>query len=197
MRFASSRSKQNVRLRQSDFRSVESSDEKSPFRIRPAEFADAEAIVRVHFEAVRRTAAGFYPTEVVESWSRQPDERRFANVRTAIAEGSKRLIVADQGGAVVAFGAITVSSGEIGAVYVHPSAGRRGVGGLVLAELERLALAHGLAALHLNASVNAEAFYSRHGYLVTGRGTHSLPNGIEMSCVMMNKSLNQKISGEH
>lgn len=177
--------------------SVETSDEKSLFRIRPAELADAEAMVRVHFDAVRRTAAGFYPTEVIEGWSREPGERRFANIRSVIAEGNKRLIVAVQGGAIVAFGGIAVLSGEISAVYVHPSAGRRGVGGLVLAELERMAVEYGLSSLHLKASVNAESFYSRHGYLVTGRGTHPLPNGIEMSCVAMTKSLSQKISGEH
>lgn len=157
--------------------------------MRPALDGDAEDIVRVHFAAVHTTAAGFYPRAVLESWSREPDEQRFARFRGAIAERSELILVADLGGTVVGFGAMDVSSGEVRAVYVHPSMGRRGVGGLILTELEHRARAHGVTSVRLDASVNAEGFYLRHGYVVVERGTHRLPNGIEMSCVMMMKAL--------
>ncbi|HVW25204.1 MAG TPA: GNAT family N-acetyltransferase [Polyangiaceae bacterium] len=174
---------------------METPDESTPIRIRPAVEADAEGIVRVHFEAVHTTAAGFYTHAVIESWSREPDERRFARFRSIIAEGRDPVIVADQGGCVVGFGIVASSDGEVRAVYVHPRVGRRGVGGLIVAELERLATVRGLTSLHLKASVNAEGFYVRHGYQIVERGAHRLPDGNEMSCVRMTKSLIAKRIG--
>jgi putative acetyltransferase len=168
---------------------MEPTDDATPIRIRAAVDADAESIVRVHFHAVRTTAAEFYSPAVLESWSREPDQRRFTRLRHVIAERDTPVVIADHGGTVVGFGIVALSSNEITAVYVHPRAGRRGVGGLVLAELERLAIANGLVSLHLSASVNAERFYRRHGFLVLERGTHCLPDGTEMSCVNMTKSL--------
>jgi hypothetical protein len=39
------------------------------------------------------------------------------------------------------------------------------------------------------ASINAEAFYARHGFAVVERGTHRLHSGVEMACVRMRKAL--------
>jgi N-acetylglutamate synthase-like GNAT family acetyltransferase len=158
-------------------------------RIRPAVDADAAGVSRVHFEAVRRTAAPFYPPDVIDSWSQEPDERRREQFRRAIVGKDELFLVADRGGEVVGFGSIVPSSGELRAVYVHPDVGRTGVGAAILRDLEQMATATGLSTLHMDASLNAETFYARHGYEVVERGTHRLSGGAQMACVKMRKAL--------
>jgi hypothetical protein len=50
-------------------------------------------------------------------------------------------------------------------------------------------VARGIAQLHMDASINAEAFYRRAGYDVIARGTHRLRTGHEMACIRMSKRL--------
>jgi putative acetyltransferase len=66
---------------------------------------------------------------------------------------------------------------------------RRGVGSGILVRLEQLALGHGVEELRLDSSLNAEAFYQRHGYEVVERGVHRLGTGREMAAIKMKKRL--------
>jgi putative acetyltransferase len=157
--------------------------------VRPASAADAIAIVDLHFAAVHRTASTFYPSEVIVDWSAQPNETRYQQMREIIAGDEELVLVAEDARGVVAFGSIVPRVRELRAVYVHPDAGRRGVGTQVLAALERLAVERSILRLQLVASINAEAFYRRAGYEVVGRGTHRLRSGREMACVSMAKLL--------
>lgn len=75
------------------------------------------------------------------------------------------------------------------AVYVHPRAGRQGVGALIIRELERRAIVRQVPSLELVASLNAVEFYRREGYEVLSHGSHRLANGQEMPRVQMRKSL--------
>ena len=168
------------------------SNEGTLIRIRPAVEADATGLSRVHFAAVRRTAAPFYPTDVIERWSPAPDERRREQFRSAIVGNDELFLVAERGGEVVGFGSIVPSSEELRAVYVHPDVGRSGVGGAILRGLEELAMARGLWRLQMDASLNAEAFYSRQGYEVIERGIHRMGAGVGMACVKMRKSLREE-----
>lgn len=164
-------------------------DERSGATIRPAELADAQAIIDLHFAAVHRTAAAFYPLAVLDSWSRCPDEARYQRMREVISGGEERVLVAETVAGVVAFASIVPRLSELRALYVHPDAGRRGVGSRVLTVLERLAVVRGVSELHVDASVNAEAFYQRAGYEVVEQGIHRLATGKEMACVKMFKKL--------
>jgi len=143
----------------------------------------------VHFAAVHETAASFYQPEVLDSWSKQPDEARYQYVRAAIASDEEIILVAQDASGVVGFGSIVPSLRELRAVYVHPKVGRRGIGSQILAQLERLALDRGLLELQMNASTNAEAFYNHAGYESVERGAHRLRNGREMACIRMKKEL--------
>jgi putative acetyltransferase len=163
-------------------------------RIRPAVEGDAVGVSRVLFEAVRQTAAPFYPREVIDRWSPLPDERRCAQIRSAIGGTDELCLVADQDGEVVGFGSIVPSSHELRAVYVRPDLGRSGIGGSILRDLERMAMARGLSELHMDASLNAQAFYLRHGYEVVERGVHHMAGGGQMACVKMRKFL---LEGRH
>lgn len=82
------------------------------------------------------------------------------------------MLVAEQEG-VVGFGMLALAEpedcqadadAEVTAVYVHPDAGREGVGAALYEELERRARAHDVGTLALHASRNAVPFYESHGY---------------------------------
>lgn len=167
--------------------------ETHPVHIRPAVETDAERIIHAHFAAVHQTASDFYPREVIESWSRHPDETRYQQIRQAIEKGYELFLVAEDVSGVVGFGSIVPSLQELRALYVHPRIARRGVGANLLVHLERLAVLRRCANLQLDASVNAESFYDRHGYEVVVRGVHRLASGHEMACVKMTKTLPQSI----
>jgi hypothetical protein len=57
--------------------------------IRPAIVADAIAIIDLHFAAVHQSASSFYPPEVLNSWSTQPDETRYDHIWRALENGEE------------------------------------------------------------------------------------------------------------
>ncbi len=165
--------------------------------IRPAIVADAIAIIDLHFTAVHQSASSFYPAEVLNTWSTQPDETRYDHIRRALEKGEELFVVAEDASGVIGFGSIVPLLQELRAVYVHPRAGRRGVGSAILRCLEQLALDRGVLQLQMDASINAEAFYRRAGYEILERGVHRLRSGREMACLKMKKSLTQEMTHPH
>ena len=150
--------------------------------------ANAEAIVSVHFAAVHGTAAGRYPPDVLAAWSPPVTPERVERMRQAILSPALRVVVARLGGTVVGFGSLFAEGGEW-SLYVRPEAGRQGVGAALFGALEEQAVRAGLTYLEMDASLNAEAFYIRHGFIVLGYGTRRLQSGVEMACVRMQKTL--------
>ncbi len=157
--------------------------------IRPANTLDAKALVDLHFAAVHYTAAQSYPPEILTSWSPVPSDARYEAMGRVIAGGSEQVLVAEEDSGIAGFGSIEPASGELCAIYVHPSAGRRGVGSRLVAALEHLASSRGIPILHLSASVNAVRFYRRAGYETLGDDVVRLTSGQEMACVKMRKTL--------
>jgi len=165
--------------------------------IRPAIVADAIAIIDLHFAAVHQSAGTFYPPEVLNSWSTQPDETRYDHIRRALEKGEELFVVAEDASGVIGFGSIVPLSQELRAVYVHPRAGRRGVGSAILRCLEQLALDRGVLELQMDASINAKAFYRRAGFEILERGVHRFGRGHEMARLKMKKSLTREITHPH
>ena len=96
--------------------------------IRTAKPADAEAIIHVHYAAVHETASAFYPNEILEDWSRKPDESRYQWMRQLIAQGDEIVVVAENESRIEGFGLLIPKLNELRALYVHPSAGCRKIG---------------------------------------------------------------------
>ncbi len=161
--------------------------------LRSATIFDAEAILRVHYAAVHGPATfAFYTQNILQSWSPSPvDEHRVNKLGRAIENNEELVVVAvpNENDMIIGFGSIVPLQQELRALYVDPAFAGRGVGTKILSNLEELALLHGVNKLHMDASLNAERFYSRHGYLVVNRGIHRLNSGIDMNCVKMSKQL--------
>ena len=160
---------------------------------RPVTISDVEALLRVHYAAVHGPGPStFYAENIIQSWSPSPtDEHRINQLRKAIENSTELFVVAEsaENALIIGFGSIVPAQQELRAVYVDPLFGRRGVGPKILSHLEALAILHGTDILHVDASLNAERFYNRHGYSVVQRASHRLSSGVDMDCVKMSKKL--------
>ena len=157
--------------------------------VRLAVTADAEAIVRTHHEAVWNTARDHYPADVLEAWAVKLTDDNYKQVRREIADAEMVVLVAESNLHIAGFGMIVPADEELRAVYVDPVFGRQGVGSAILHSLEQSARERSVSRLNLSSSLNAEAFYGKHGYEVVERATHRFRSGHEMACVRMTKRL--------
>jgi len=153
-------------------------------RVRPASEADVPAIWRVHTDSIRELCRERYRPEEIAAWIafRPPD----AYVR---ALASRAMFVAEWQGQVVGFGQLDPARGEIEACYVAPEAVGSGIGSALLARMEDEARLRGHRIVRLNATLNAEKFYARHGYRWLGRATHRVAGNVLLACVRMEKAL--------
>jgi putative acetyltransferase len=137
------------------------------------------------------TAAQYYEQAMVDEWSPTITTERIDSHRDKLQKNEDEtiIIVAEIGGQIVGFGELVHKTNELGAVYVSPTAGRKGVGSSILNELEKLAHDTGVQRLWLDASLNAEKFYLRHGFVRDGMGEHTFRSGLKMPCIKMHKQL--------
>jgi putative acetyltransferase len=156
--------------------------------IRPMRDEDARAFVQVLNASIRGLPAHHYPPEVIEDWAPILEGDRAVSRTLANPDGEIRFI-AEFDGQAVGIGALISASNQLRACYVAPEAARRGVGTALVRAIEHEARARGVSFLDLEASINAEAFYSRLGYESLGRGAHALRTGRLMTCVKMRKRL--------
>jgi putative acetyltransferase len=166
-----------------------------PIDLRPMRSEDARAFLEIHHAAVRGIAAKDYPLAVTEHWASLPITDKTVEHIRANSENEVRLL-AEINGEIVGMGAIVLANNELRACYVAPGAVRKGVGSAFVREIERIALAHGLTWLELDASVTSEPFYTALGYEVRERGEHVLGSGHRMACVKMQKHLSSLTSSD-
>ncbi len=161
--------------------------------IRPADIADARSILDVHRSAVLITAAFCYDSDILEAWALSLDAAAVERMAAIIAGGAELILVVVSGSRVVGFGSIVPQQNELRALYVHPNFGRAGIGGRLLSALQDLARQRQMSELTMDASLNADAFYARHGFVAVGRGEHVLRGGERMRCVRMRKALDVRL----
>ena len=99
------------------------------------------------------------------------------------------LVVSEDANGITGFGQLNQASGEVEAVYVLPDRQREGIGTALLRSLEEAARAAGLMQLSLSATTNAVSFYERAGYTRGASAVHRLPNGVDLPCIRMSKTL--------
>lgn len=152
--------------------------------IRAAQLEDAATIHGLHIASVRALARSHYGPEQIEAWC---GRRSPASYREPIER--KVVLVAEQGGRLAGFGQLDPATATVEAVYVHPSCVGLGIGRALLQALEEAALALGLRALRLDASLNAEGFYRRAAYVPLAATEHELSPGVTIPCVTMTRCL--------
>ena len=149
---------------------------------------DARSFLEVHHAAVREIASRDYVPSIIESWAPLPITEEA--VERLLANPEKEIrVIAEMGGEIVGIGALVLEAGELRACYVAPAATRKGVGSVLVHEIEQIAQRHGVTHLHLVSSTTAEPFYRALGYQFRERGEHILKSGERMACVKMEKQL--------
>ncbi|KPX93132.1 Acetyltransferase [Pseudomonas amygdali pv. mori] len=128
-------------------------------KVRPARRGDADAISRVVLAALRTSNARDYPVSVIErvqlSFSPSAIERLMQQRRMFVA-------VAVAGEVVV--GTASLEGQVVRSVFVDPDWHRRGVGRLLMAKLERVALETDIGLLIVPSSLTAQEFYKALGF---------------------------------
>ncbi len=157
--------------------------------IRAANAADAKSILEVHRAAVLQTAAHQYASDILTAWAAPLDPGNVERMAGIITSQLEVILVAESDRQIVGFGSIVPANSELRAVYVHPDFGHAGIGDRLLTALEDLARQHRLTELTMDASLNAENFYAKHGFVAVERGDHVLRGGTLMACVKMRKAL--------
>ncbi|MBC3450432.1 GNAT family N-acetyltransferase [Pseudomonas mosselii] len=84
---------------------------------------------------------------------------------------------------------LDLHSGELGALFVLPSFMGQGIARRMVEHLEGIARVEGLETVHLDATLNAAAFYRRCGYVGEAQSTYQSPFGLELSCIPMRKAM--------
>jgi GNAT superfamily N-acetyltransferase len=127
------------------------------FVLRPARPGDGASLFEVTRQSVTGLARGYYSTEQIDNWMAA---RSGAYYETMIAKGL--VTVAELNGVIVGF--VDAEPGEVTRLFIRPDAAGQGLGSTLLA--------HGIAAarqghvgpIKLEATINAERFYERHGF---------------------------------
>ena len=149
--------------------------------IRPALEDDAAHISAVIMRALRETNAKDYSNDVIERIVRgfSPDA-----VRRLI--GERTVFVATMRGSIV--GTASLDGNMVRTVFVAPDVQTRGIGKLLMAEIERTARARNVASLTVPSSLTAETFYARLGF----KAVHDSYLGDERT-IMMERLLKDPI----
>lgn len=125
--------------------------------IRPARDSDAGAVSQVILSALRETNAKDYTPEIIARL-----EKNFSRAAVQELISKRKVFVAVLGQQIV--GTASLDGTLIRSVFVAPNAQGRGIGTLLMAELERAARQAGITVLLVPSSVTAEQFYARLGF---------------------------------
>jgi putative acetyltransferase len=143
--------------------------------------------LEIHNRSIRGLAAQHYPPDVIGTWVVPVTEE---NVRSFLKNPEWEIrLIAELYGDAVGLGVLVLRTSELRACYVVPEAARKGVGSALVRKIERIAWANNLTQLDLDASSNAEPFYTALGYEVIENNEHVLRSGQRISSVKMRKHL--------
>ena len=151
-------------------------------QVRPARPDDAEAIWRVHVRSIREACAADYTPEQLEAWA---GPKRPEDYVRAQAAGERMWIAEDAAGLL---GFARLAGDRVKGMYVAPDVLRRGIGSLLLSELEADAVRRAIRALTLNATLNARAFYAARGFAAAEPIVRRMGD-VDVPCIPMSKTL--------
>ena len=153
--------------------------------IRKAFMADKENLSKMHIASIRKLCAGHYTRQQIDAWTRV----LVPSVYEQALQEKVVLTACDSGEELSGLGILDIENKELSAVYVHPDAVGKGIGSRLLEALETIARNSGLIDIAVHATLNAKGFYRAHGYLEQELTAHHLPNGTQLACIRMVKTL--------
>ena len=146
------------------------------------EESDLDEVCELVRETVDTSYAAVYPPRVVDFFH-QYHEREIV---VSDAAGGHTIVIRSDG-TLVATG--TRIGTTVRRVFVSVDWQRRGIGRLVMAELEQAAAADGIERLDLSASLPAKDFYLRLGYEIVSEEDYEVAPGQHLEYYEMAKDL--------
>src|SRR3977135_796850 len=133
--------------------------------------------------AIEELTGDDYSEAQQKAWaSAAADEEQFGK-----RLGSELTLIATLQNSPVGFASLA-GADHIDMLYVHPSAVRQGVASMLCEALEKLAGGRGAKSLTVDASDNAQEFFSKRGYVAKQRNTVTV-NGEWLANTTMQKTL--------
>jgi len=152
-------------------------------KLRPYQPADAEALLLLMRETVRRVNLGDYTQAQVEAWA--PDQPDLSRWRQKLAQETG--VVAEVKGVIVGI-CTWNATGYLDLLYVHHAHQRQGIAKAMYTVAERALHSDGLQSIHTQASITAQPFFLRQGFrLVKSQTVHV--RGVELPNAVMEKQL--------
>ncbi|MGC2779518.1 MAG: GNAT family N-acetyltransferase [Bradyrhizobium sp.] len=148
---------------------------------RPAPDDDATAISAVILRALRETNASEYAGEIIDRIALS-----FSPLAVRQLMTTRKVFVGTIGNRVV--GTASLEGSVVRTAFVAPDVQARGIGRLLMAEIDRAAREQHMPVLTLRSSVTAEAFYARLGF----RAVHDSYHGDERT-ILMERSLDESL----
>ena len=158
----------------------------SDVHVRAARTDEIDRIYAVHRDSVSTLCTSHYTDAQIASWL---DGRGPEMYLPAIAD--RRLWVADDGDVV---GLVEIAGHELTKLFIRGDRAAGGVGRKLLATAVAAIRASGARVVYLEATSNAHAFYSHHGFVEIGRSEFSHgANGVALEIVKMELDLREPI----
>ncbi len=159
-------------------------------KLKSVDSESADIIVNIHFDAVHKGhASHFYDEDILNDWSPPISEARIGDFKRRISKTQPIAILAFLDEIPIGFGIFDKKQQRIGAIYVKAAYTGLNIGTALLKEFERIAIQNCCEQLSLDSSLNAKAFYEKHGFESISEGFFSLPSGRQMKSVSMSKML--------
>ena len=153
-------------------------DSSSPIAIRRGVESDAESLFRIHVDAVESQCAATYSEEQIRRWF---EGRNAAEYVGHLSRG--RIWVATA--AELLLGFTECWPGHIDRMFVSRWAAGRGVGGNLIRFALTRAFSEGFAAVKIEATLNAQPFYEKHGFRKNSNSSFVQTSGIVIETVLM------------
>lgn len=151
--------------------------------VREYQAVDADVLRQLFYDTIHTINLRDYSPDQVDAWApRDFDRQRWADSLLA-----KMTFVAEREAAVVGFGELE-PSGHIDRFYCHADCQGQGVGSLLLNQLESKARTLGLPRVYTEASITAQPFFERRGF-ITVREQEVECRGVRMTNYVMTKEL--------
>jgi putative acetyltransferase len=153
--------------------------------LRPFLAADTPVLAAIFVASVEELTGDDYSEAQQQAWASAADDEEQFGKRLA----SELTLIATLQNSPVGFASLK-GTGHIDMLYVHPGAVGQGVASMLCDALEKLAGSRGAKSLSVDASDNAQEFFSKRGYVGKQRNTVTV-NGEWLANTTMQKTLVQ------